>query len=361
MATRVRMWSRLLSRWLPVPVAVAAERDLELGADLRQHVGRVEVVPHVREPIAVRLETSDGAHRVAVAVRIPVDEEPLAAVQPRLDARDLRQHIGEERRIEALEARRSREPQGTEEHALEDATPRRLGPVLRGNPHDLDLGRVEKERSEPIEIARVERGAEGIEDLRLRRSFTLVRRLDELAPSAMQRRLDGARRRGERLGDLLQREVERLLEHHRRALLRREPREERTRRFADRARLPAGCALRIRFGLRLLGADAVDPQARPDPEEPRARILGRLVHTPPLLERTEEHVLNEIVGVPRTAGQVPAVAEEFGPKRLVEIEEAVPRRLDVVTKRVGHCWIWLVHARGTEEKGRTIARSTRLG
>jgi 3-oxoadipate enol-lactonase len=55
---------------------------------------------------------------------------------------------------------------------------------------DLELGRVEEERSEPIEIARVERGAEGIEDLRLRRSFTLVRRLDELAPPAMQRRLD---------------------------------------------------------------------------------------------------------------------------------------------------------------------------
>src|SRR5712691_4353506 len=159
----------------------------------------------------------------------------------------------------------------------------------------------------------------------------------------------------------LQREVERLLEHHRRALLRREARQERTRRFTDRARLPAGCALRIRFGFRLEGADAVDPQVRRDPEEPRARILGRLIHAPQLRERTEERVLNEIVGVPRTAGQVPAVAVELGAKRLVEIEEAVPRRLEIVAKRVGHFRIGLVHTRATDERGRRIAKPTRVG
>src|SRR2546426_6767911 len=157
------MRSRLLARRLPVPVAVAAEGHLELGADLCQDVGRVEVVPHAREPIAVRLDTADGAHRVAVTVRIPVDQEPLTAVQPWLDARDLREHVAEERRIEAVEPRRIREPPDAEEHALEDAAPRRLGPVLRVNPHDLDFGRVEQERDEPIEIAGVERGAEGIE------------------------------------------------------------------------------------------------------------------------------------------------------------------------------------------------------
>ena len=103
---------------------------------------------------------------------------------------------------------------------MEDAAPRRLGPIFRVDPHDLDFSRVEQERGEPIEIAGVERGAEGIEYLWLRRSFTRILRLDQLAPPAMQRGLDGARRRGERLGDLLQREIERLLEHHRRALLR---------------------------------------------------------------------------------------------------------------------------------------------
>jgi len=77
---------RMRSILLPVPVTVAAEGKLELRADLREDVGRVEVVPHAREPIAVRLDTADGAHRVAVTVRIPVDQEPLTAVQPWLDA-----------------------------------------------------------------------------------------------------------------------------------------------------------------------------------------------------------------------------------------------------------------------------------
>src|ERR1700730_2499982 len=346
------MRSRVLARRLPVPVAVAAERHLELGADLRQDVGSVEVVPHAREPIAVRLDTGDGAPRVAVAVRIPVDQEPLAAVRPWLHSRDLREHVAEERRIETVEPRRIREPPNAEEHALEDAAPRRLRPVLRMNPHDVDFGRVEQERGEPLEIAGVERGAEGIEYLWSGRCFTLVRRLDELAPPAMQRGLDSARRRGERLGDLLQREVERLFEHHGRALLRREARQERTCRFTDRARLTAGCALRIRFGRRLLGTDAVDREVRRDPEEPRARILGRLVHPSQLRERAEERVLDEIVGVPRAAGQVPAVAVELGPKGFVDIEKAVPRRLYVVANRVGYLRVELVHARGTDERGR---------
>src|SRR2546422_5953282 len=92
------MRSRLLARRLPVPVAVAAEGNLELGADLRQDVGSEEVVPHAGELIAVRLHARDGAHRLAVRVRVPVDEQPLAPVEPGLDARDLRQHVAEARR-----------------------------------------------------------------------------------------------------------------------------------------------------------------------------------------------------------------------------------------------------------------------
>src|SRR5438309_6358544 len=75
---KVRAWSGLL----PVAVAVAAERHLQLGADLGQHVGRVEIVPHPPQPIAVRLDAGDGAHRLAVLVRVPEDQEPFAAVQP---------------------------------------------------------------------------------------------------------------------------------------------------------------------------------------------------------------------------------------------------------------------------------------
>ena len=52
---------------------------------------------------------------------------------------------------------------------------------------------------------------------------------------------------------------------------------------------------------------------------------------------------------------MPAVAVQLGPKRFVEIEEAVPRCLGVVAKRVGHLRIAVVHARGTEERGRRIA------
>src|SRR5207245_7550355 len=59
---------------------------------------------------------------------------------------------------------------------------------------------------------------------------------------------------------------------------------------------------------------------------------------------------NEMVRVRRTGGQVPAVAIELGAKRLGEVEEAVPRRLDVVAKSVGHFRIGLVHARGTDER-----------
>src|SRR6266850_2216275 len=91
-------------------------------------------------------------------------------------------------------ARGTREPPGAEEHALEHAAPRRLRPVLAVNPHDLDLGRVEQKRGEPIQVAGVERGAEGIEYLWFGRSFTLILWLDELAPPAMQRGLDCARR-----------------------------------------------------------------------------------------------------------------------------------------------------------------------
>ena len=69
-------------------------------------------------------------------------------------------------------------------------------------------------------------------------------------------------------------------------------------------------------------------------------------------------VLNEIVSVQRTTGQVPAVAVKFRPERLVEIEEAVPRSLDVAANRVRDFRIGLVHARGTEARGRGIARQT---
>jgi hypothetical protein len=41
------------------------------------------------------------------------------------------------------------------------------------------------------------------------------------------------------------------------------------------------------------------------------------------------------------------------------IEEAVPRRLEVVAKRVGRFRIRFVHARGTEERSRRIAGAAR--
>jgi len=126
----------------------------------------------------------------------------------------------------------------------------------------------------------------------------LILWLDELAP-AMQRGLD-VPSVVESTSHLLQREVERLLSTTR-PLLRREATGV-YRGFADRARLAAGCALRIRFGLG--EARRVDHRFDAIRKSHRARILGRLIHAPQLRERTEEASERDR-RVPRTTGQLP--------------------------------------------------------
>jgi hypothetical protein len=70
-----------------------------------------------------------------------------------------------------------------------------------------------------ISAARVERIAECIENRRRWRARLSGFGRHQLATTAMQRGLDRACRRRQRLGDLLQGQIERVLEDDRRALL----------------------------------------------------------------------------------------------------------------------------------------------
>src|SRR5205085_1825914 len=70
---------------------------------------------------------------------------------------------------------------------------------------------------------------------------------------------------------------------------------------------------------------AIDPEVRRHPKDPCARILGRRSHLAQGHEGARERVLREIFGVPGAAREVPAVAIELGSKRLVGVEESMPR------------------------------------
>ena len=111
---------------------------------------------------------------------------------------------------------------GAEQHPVKDGAPRRLGTVLGGCAHDLDDCRVDQQGGQTIDVAGVERGDERVQrgghGRGLGRGNGVVL---ELAATAVQRRLDTAHRGAQRLGDLLERQVEDVLEHDRRPLLRR--------------------------------------------------------------------------------------------------------------------------------------------
>jgi hypothetical protein len=79
---------------------------------------------------------------------------------------------------------------------------------------------VEQERGQPVEVARVERGAELVERAGRRRARHVRIGLGELAAAAVQRRLDRPDGGRQDLRDLVEAEVEGVLEHDGRALLR---------------------------------------------------------------------------------------------------------------------------------------------
>src|SRR5262245_56831567 len=86
---------------LPVAIAVGAERNVELAADFADDVGRVEVVAHAGQTIALGLDAGQPADRLAVAVRVPVEQDGLAAMHAHLAAWQRRQRALLVARIDA--------------------------------------------------------------------------------------------------------------------------------------------------------------------------------------------------------------------------------------------------------------------
>ena len=231
-----------------------------------------------------------------------------------------------------LAARRNRElvilVRAAVERALQRPGPDRLGPVLDLEAGVLHRRRIEEERRQAIEVARIEGVAESVENGRSHRGGLLGFRRDQLGAPPVQRGLDRAGRRGERLGDLLERQPEGVFEHDRRSLLRRELGDQRARGLAGRARLSA----RRRF--RYLDAEGggelsrlprpVDPQVGGHAKQPRSWVLRRLGHDAEGHERAGHRLLSHVLGIPGAPREMPAVSVEIGAERLVSVEKATP-------------------------------------
>ena len=160
-----------------------------------------------------------------------------------------------------------------EERAPQRPVPHLVDPVLRADAGELHGRRLEQERRQPTEVACVEGVAERVEDGRC--DGPRLRRLvgHELGAAPVEGRLDGPGRGRQRLGRLVERQPEDVLQRDRGPLLRRELGDERPRRLARGTHLGA----RARLGARrrrpgeLAGVpDSVEPQVRGDPKEPRA-------------------------------------------------------------------------------------------
>ena len=65
-------------------MAVDAHGYAELSAEVDEELGVVEVVHQPRDAIAVSLQCRERAHRLAVDVLVPVQQEPPAAMRSRL-------------------------------------------------------------------------------------------------------------------------------------------------------------------------------------------------------------------------------------------------------------------------------------
>ena len=72
--------------WEPPAVPVDAHGNGELAAEIDEEIGRVEVIREPRDAIALQLERGDRAHCLAVFVLVPMEQQPPAAMHPRLAA-----------------------------------------------------------------------------------------------------------------------------------------------------------------------------------------------------------------------------------------------------------------------------------
>ena len=154
----------------------------------------------------------------------------------------------------------------------------------------------------------------------------------------MKRGLHRPGRRRQRLRNLLERQIERVLEDDRRTLLRRQLPEDRPGGFARDERIARGGRSFVVLPERLFvptPSQLVEPEVRGDPEEPRPRVRRRVAHLPERHERARHGVLREILGVPGAPREVAAVAIEVGAERLVGVEEALPGRAKHGRERLG--------------------------
>jgi hypothetical protein len=210
---------------------------------------------------------------------------------------------------------------------------------------------VEQERGQAIEVARVEGSAERFEHGGRRGARRLGGRLDELAAPAVERRLHRPRRRRESFRDLLERQIEDVLEDHGGALLRSELPEQGPRCLARGARIARDAWLvarrrpRLEWFFATPAPQLIEPQIGGHAEQPGSRVRGRLTHLPERDERARHRVLREVLGVPWAAGEVPAVAIEVGPERLVGVEEPVPGGAQVGGERDLACRRGGIHGR----------------
>ena len=128
-------------------ITVGAERNTELATDLGDDLRRVVVVAQPRDLVTLHLDPDDGVHFVTR----PPEEDRFSPVCTELATRRRQQTL-----VILVRA--------AEERALQGSPPDRLGPVLELEARVLHRRRVEEERRQAIEVARVEGVAKGVEN-----------------------------------------------------------------------------------------------------------------------------------------------------------------------------------------------------
>jgi hypothetical protein len=232
------------------------------------------------------------------------------------------------------------------DHGVEEAGhPVRALPDVEVVAHVLRRSAVEHEVEQPLHVPGFVALDEPID--RLRRGQGPSRRhravgLPKPLSPAMQSGLHGPGRRRQQLGNFLEGHSEHLLEQDGRTLLRREPLKKSRPRLAhlaggrgigSRRRKVLGARDRIpRLGSS--PSQGVDPHVRRRAQQVRPGVADPSVGHPPLPERSQQRVLNEILGIPEASGQASAVAVERRPPGNQRVDEVVPGRPKLAVQRV---------------------------